>query len=895
MRLLEHLKKEKKEKMTKNLFSKKIIAIVTLLLTLSIAIPVITTSTVLAHTPAWNIQSFAYVSAAPNPVGVGQTVYVYMWVDTPLSGALVTNDIRRHDYTLTISQPDGKNTVQTFAVVEDTTGIQAYSFAPTTVGDYTLTFNYAGQTHTWSGAYNGDIYQPAQAVTKLSVIDQQVPPATEGGALPTEYWARPINGANSNWYTIASNWLNAPTIRSGATSTGGAGYGRFQPSGSGPETSHIMWTKQIQNGGVVGGNLTQNPGESFYTGSSYNPRFSNAIVMYGTLYYQEPYGNSGSGGDYVSIDLQTGKENWRINCSATGVNIVPTFGYLYGFEDPNQHGVLPNGLLIAPTSGGSALGTVWRAYDARTGVLTGMNLTNIPGGSAASATLAANQATGASLSGPSGEFLIYSIVNYGTNANPKWYLNEWNSSKYTNLTPGQIGASNWYPTTTFNASDPRMFNWNVSLPSLTGTGWQIARDVIYGDRLLLVQGSLGAGPRTQGYGENITAVSINAANAGNVLWSKNYAPAANNVTRALIAVDPIAGTFITEDKETLELNGFSLNSGEHVWTANRPIVEWDTLREDTLNAYGCLYAAGYDGIVYCWDDKTGDLIWSYGRGGEGNSTLSGLNTVYGHYPCFIDVIADGKVYVGTTEHSPNQPLYHGSEFRCLNATTGEEIWKLTGMGTGMYVGQYDIVADGYFTCLNIYDMQIYTVGKGASKLTVDAPAAAITQGQSLLIRGTVTDIAAGTTQKEQATRFPNGLACVSDASMQKWMEYVYMQKQKPTDTIGVPVTIAVTDSNGNFRIIGDTTSDSSGSYSLQWTPDIPGKYIVTAVFAGTNGYYGSSAETSFAVDSAQPTPSPQPVQEPSMADLYFLPAIAGLFIAIAIVIILLLVTIRKRP
>ena len=108
-----------------------------------------------------------------------------------------------------------------------------------------------------------------------------------------------------------------------------------------------MWTKPIQFGGVVGGNSTMNEGEGYYTGSSYNPRFANAIIMQGTLFYQEPYGNSGGGGDYVSVDLQTGKENWRINCSATGVSLVPTFGYLYGFEDGNQHGVLPNGLLIA--------------------------------------------------------------------------------------------------------------------------------------------------------------------------------------------------------------------------------------------------------------------------------------------------------------------------------------------------------------------------------------------------------------------------------------------------------------------------------------------------------------------------------------------------------------------
>ena len=878
----------------KNFSKKQAYCIFALFLMLSMVIPMTVLSTASAHSPAWSIKSFAYVSAAPNPVGVGQPVYVYMWVDTPLSGALVTNDIRRHGYALTITQPDATKISQTWDVVSDTTGVQSYSFTPDKIGNYTLSFNYPGQVHTWSGDYQNDTYLPAQATTKLTVQQDPIPDITQGAALPSEYWSRPINGENANWFTIASNWLNGPYIRSGATATGGAGYGRYQNDGSGPETSHVMWTKPLQYGGVVGGISTQNEGEGYYTGSSYNPRFANAIIMQGTLFYQEPYGNSGGGGDYLAVNLLTGEELWRINCSATGTSIVPSFGYLNGFEDPNQHGVLPNGLLIAPTTV-TGLGTVWRGYDPRTGVLTGMNLTNVPSGSAASATLAANMATGASAAGPSGEYLVYSLTNYGTTSNPKYYLSEWNSSKLTDITPGQIGASNWYPTT-FNASDSRMYDWNVSLSSLTGQGWAIFRDVVVGDRLLLIQGSLGTGPRTQGFGANITAISINPDTKGNTLWTKNYAAADNNVTRTLIAVDSIAGTFVTEDKETLQFNGFDLSNGNHLWTADTPVVEWDTLRRDTLAAYGNLYAAGYDGICYCFDDKTGNLLWSYGRGGEGNSTSSGLNTVYGHYPFFVDVIADGKVYLGTTEHSPNQPLYKDSVYRCVNATTGEEIWTLTGMGSGMYIGQNDVVADGFFVYLNIYDMQVYCVGKGASQLTVDAPSAALTQGQSLVIQGTITDISAGTRQEQQAARFPNGVPCVSGASQKQWMEYVYMQQDKPTKTTGVEINIAVIDSNGNYRSIGNTVSDASGTYSLQWTPDITGKYTVIATFAGSNAYYKSSAETSFAVDLAVATPVPTQAQIQSTADTYLLPSVAAIIVAIAVVgaILALLVT-KKRP
>jgi outer membrane protein assembly factor BamB len=876
--------------------SKKSLSVITLFLALSIALP-LTLSTANAHVPGpnWSIVSYPYISAAPSPVGVGQEVYVFCWVDIPLPSAGVNNDIRRHDYTLVITDPDGANSTQHWDRVDDTTGIQAYAFTPSKVGNYTLSFTYAGQNYTWSGAYQNDWFQAASASRTLEVTEEQVAPITNGASLPTEYWARPINGQNSNWYIIASNWLNSPQIRSGATSTGGAGYGRFQPNGIGPESPHVLWTKPLQFGGVSG-SATMNEGESFYTGSSYNPRFSNAIIMQGTLFYQEPYGNAGGGGEYVSVDLLTGKENWRINTTVGGINLTPSIGYLYGYEDGNQHGVLPNGLLIASINTGSMFNPSysWRAWDARTGQLTNFNMTNIPGGTAASATLASNYATGASALGSRGEILIYNIVSQGG----QWFLNLWNSSRYTNYSPGQIGASNWYPSSSnpgFDATNPRMYIVNISLPSLKGSNWLICRDINAGDRLLLIQGTLGVGPRTTPTGANLTCVSIDPDNFGQVLWSKSYDQAPGNVTRHIIAIDYIANTFVTEDKETLVFNGWDLSNGNHLWTANPLVCEWDTLRRDTLNAYGNLYAAGYDGIVYCVDDKTGKLLWTYGNGGEGNTTSSGSDTVYGHYPTFIDVIADGKVYTGTTEHSPDQPLYKGGVFRCLNATTGEELWQMDGMGSGMYIGQNDLVADGCFVYLNIYDMQVYSVGKGASKLTVDAPSAAVTQGQSLVVRGTVTDISAGTTQEEQAARFPNGVPCVSDASQREWMEYVYQQQDKPANATGVPINIAVIDANGNYRSIGTAVSDSSGAYSLQWTPDISGKYTVVATFAGTNAYYGSSAETAFAADNAPEAATPQPTQPASMADLYFVPGIIGVIIAILVVGAVLALLVHKKP
>jgi hypothetical protein len=82
-----------------------------------------------------------------------------------------------------------------------------------------------------------------------------------------------------------------------------------------------------------------------------------------------------------------------------------------------------------------------------------------------------------------------------------------------------------------------------------------------------------------------------------------------------------------------------------------------------------------------------------------------------------------------------------------------------------------------------------------------------------------------------------------------------------------------------------------------YTPQVPGKYTVTATFAGTKGYWPSSSENSFDVMSAPSTTTATPTATPAfVADLYFVPAIAGIFVLIvAVAIVLALLMLRKRP
>ena len=207
------------------------------------------------------------------------------------------------------------------------------------------------------------------------------------------------------------------------------------------------------------------------------------------------------------------------------------------------------------------------------------------------------------------------------------------------------------------------------------------------------------------------------------------------------------------------------------------------------------------------------------------------------------------------------------------------------------------MADGFNTWFNGYDNSIYVVGRGPSATTVEAPSADITIGSGFVIRGTVTDISAGTKQDHQTANFPNGVPCVTDVSMKEWMGYVYQQQPMPANATGVTVTLSVLDSNNNFRPIGTTTTDPSGAYSYQWKPDIPGKYTVYASFAGTNGYWPSSSETSFAVDTAPTTPSPTATPQSNFVTttdlmLYIIGAVVAIIVAIAIGFALVL---RKRP
>jgi hypothetical protein len=230
--------------------SKKKIATTTTLLILIFAISLVALPTTNAHTPPKTIATYAYVSAAPNPVGVGQQVRVLMWLDQTMNGGAVDNDYRFHNYKLTITKPDSATETKTWDIVWDLTSSQGYTFTPDQLGTYTLKFEFPGQdynaySHSSSSLYVNDTYAASSASTTLTVQETQIP--TLGSyPLPTEYWTRPIYGENTAWWSISSDWLGTGSPKFPPVSTGSA---RYSCDTIGPLTSHIMWTKPLQSGG----------------------------------------------------------------------------------------------------------------------------------------------------------------------------------------------------------------------------------------------------------------------------------------------------------------------------------------------------------------------------------------------------------------------------------------------------------------------------------------------------------------------------------------------------------------------------------------------------------------------------------------------------------------------
>ena len=813
--------------------TKKISTIIILTMLLLVSMPLLTLIEP-ADSYVIKIKTYAYAFVSPNPAQVGQQVVVTFRIDKALANSAVNRGLPT-GFIVKITGPDNR-TEEFGPLTGDSTGGSYFTYTPTQVGTYYIETSFPGQ---WDNFTSGiqRWYEPSIS-DKLEFIVQEDPiPDYPLVPLPSSYWERPVYGENKGWYTIMDNWLQ-PRYDYAFTVTRVCP--AFAPYTSAPNSAHILWAKPLWIGGIAGG---QHGDKVYYTGLVYEEPYE-PIIQAGRIYFNYHDQTSTTAYGAYCLDLYTGEEIYFLN--RTTINFAQDLAW----DSPNEHGVLP---YLWSTSG-----TTWRMLDPITGEER-LRVTNVP--------------TGYIKMGPNGEVLTYSVDLTRSR------LIMWNSTKAI------VGVGNqfWSPAKGTTIDGTNGIEWNVSIPTLpvrSGLGAGIVcvdegyilmvyPDTVTGDNYVFTTIVFPADLTKDSNGDYPTIL--------NYLWMANrtdlfraYLPTYYNIEDGVYAE-------YSEDDHVIHC--YSIETGKELWkTKVEGANVWTGFSYNKVVAYGKIYLAGYDGHVRAWHIANGSLAWDTWFGN------SGKETVYDTYPVHNGMtVADHKIYISNDEHSPDAVMWRGSKLWCIDAETGKVLWK-----TGGWLRR-PAISDGILTAVSGYDNQIYTFGRGPSKTTVSAPQTEVTLGQSILITGTITDQTSGPYCKTKDT------ACISDESMGEWMDYIYCQKPMPQNATGVQMKLYVIDANNNYRHIGSTTSDTTGFYSYQWTPDIPGKYTVIATFEGTNSYYPSSATGAFVVVEPEATPTPTSTPPPSMADLYFMPMSVALLIAIIAVGIAMVLMMRKKP
>lgn len=847
------------------------IFVVALLLISSVFIAGIATTS--AHTPAWNIPTYAYVAVSPQVAGVGDTVQVLMWLNTVVPTAGGLGGDRWHGFKVDITKPDGSK-ITLGPYDSEQVGAYATTFVPDKIGNYTLVFSWPGQVLGLGGGtpdnvglpYVGDNFLPSTSSPAVLQVTQNKIAQWQEAALPTGYWTLPINAANKLWSGLASNWLKGSWL-----------IGNWQTEGQAPNSPHILWQKLITAGGFGDAQWFAVP----YDADDYESPWSAPIIMNGVIYYNTPQTATTAKYGFYALDLYTGKQLWYNN--GTSINVptytsqaggggygpnlaqnFPTlsFGQIYRYYSVNGQGTLA---YLWATSG-----TTWYMLDADTGnwILT---IKNVPGG-----TSVVDQDGSLllySYSAATGNLLCWNSSQSIPPASPtgtaqqQWKprigatIDAVNDTSWTQWGPS-TGAANTRTPWTYADIAPRSgYTMNITIAkNLPGSIARVLQDdnrvprIILGTAFNVVDGStyFTGGPETfsaWAVAIDYAVTSYNGTNTNNtnlgygahLLFSKTFNdPVTGNQTMSLGPCSYDDGIFTIQAKESIETFGYNINDGTLAWGPTPAQSSWDMYGFSGSAAYGKFYSCGYGGILYAYNFKTGKLLWTY------TAPNQGAESPYGNYPLTIGAIADGKIYLYSTEHSPTKPLWRGSDVRCIDSTTGQELWKIQDFNMGL------AVADGYLVSGNEYNNMIEVFGKGPSATTVSTQDFAAPQGTPVLVKGTVTDQSPGTTCWGSPAA---GTPAVSDESMEQWMEYLYMQQTKPTSTIGVTVHLTAFDPNNNTEDLGYAQTDMTGNYAVSWTPPVPGVYRITATFAGTNSYGDSSAQTSLLV-SAKPAAQP---------------------------------------
>jgi len=734
----------------------------------------------------------AYLSFRPNPVGVDQTILVNIWISPGLSSSLYLSD-----YKVTITDPDGNEDVITMDSYQaDATAW--FEYVVDQVGTWKLKFEFPGgyfpagiYAHPRAGMpdriYPHSMYfEPASTAEQTLVVQQEPVLSWPESPLPTDYWTRPVPFEHREWASILGDYPwhgpgGGPDWPADTSPYSSPQYS-FTPYVQAPNTAHIVWKRQ----GAISGLAGAGQGYAAITTGGGNP----SIIYQGRAYQSvtKPF-NGETQSVWQCYDIRTGEVYWE----RTGVTAPTAIEYAYGTiavpgEEPKLG--MPNLVYIG---GGRLI-----KYNPYTGAVTRDE----------------------------------SIAPLTTGL---YYRNGYALS-VQNLGGGQYRLINWTTLGSAGNFASRVVN-NITWPWMHPFEFGGLGNVLDFDRGIVAWVEW-LDPDNYGYVNAMafTGTWIRAASltTGEMLWNITvddtcYSPITSVADHGKIAVLMQEGYYLAYD----------VYSGDLAWKSEGMDYPWSQPgfgAYDATSAYGMFYRQAYDG-VYAFNWTNGKIVWKYKAPApyayetpyidENGQTVYSFNGA--------SMVADGKLYTYNTEHTPTAPITRGWNLHCINATTGEGIWKI------MMPGDVGPVADGYLSVSSMDGYQ-YVFGKGKSATTVSAPQTSVPKGTTVLIQGTVLD---------QSPAQP-GTPCVSKESMATYMEYLHKQMPIPDGYVvtGVPVTLLAISSDGDVIEIDTVTSDVSGSFQCVWTPPDEGLYKITASFLGDDSYGSSWAETGLSVGPA---------------------------------------------
>lgn len=796
-------------------------------------------------TPTITIDCTAFMSFQPNPIGVGQSLLVNLWLEPATHYGRY-----RSGYTVTISKPDGSQSVvgPLNSYQGDTTAW--FELPIDQVGEWTLQFTADGNYFPAGWYYNGKVYEteedlppgpfgmfsrptyledayyledssPEQTLT----VQEDIVFSWPARDLPTDYWERPIYITNREWWSIGGGY---PFTGIGGgpdwpvdTNVYSSNY-HYTPYVTGPDSPHILWRRQGALGGIVGGQYgyrSLGPGEGSYAGTP-------EIIFQGRCYDTvQKILNGVPTAVWQCYDLRTGEIYWEQEATITGMGF---FGPSYGTPTVVAYDDAPPAVPGAEQTGMGtgyfsllSIGESLIKYDP----MTGEEKANVPG-----------------MSGTYyREPYVLSVQNLGGG---EYRLINWTIAGTSDDFSSRVMSNITFPFSSLGASDFESMV-TVRASSINDPGLGTSRG---------------------------TRVQCASLTTGELLW---------DVTTDDITFSTSTGV-ADQGKYTVRMLGgwwdaWNLNDGSPAWKSDVLEYPWGDFGAYSISSFGGMFFdQSYHGL-YAIDWDTGKVVWNF------LDPCVPFETPYGVSPLFVRgvQIVDGKMYIANGEHSPTEPLQRDWRLYCLDIYSGDELWSISAGGAA------GAVSDGYLTFDNRYDGFMYVFGKGQSETTVSAPQTAISKGTPMMITGSVLDLSPA----------QPGTPCVSKETMATQMEYLHMQA--PIDGIwhdqtitGVPVALCAMNEDGTYIDIGYTETDGySGAFGMTWTPEDEGTYKIVASFEGDESY-GSSSATTFVV--VGPAAAAGGTVEPEQLVISTEVAIALVVVAVAVIAAVAYMVLRRR-